>query len=85
MGFSEVIDKYRTISGNGKPASFRQFAEQVNADLPRDHYYRPEHWYAVARGTYRPNFYLLFYLNQFATGWVRDFAADMLAALEGKA
>ncbi len=86
MTISEVIDKYRTqISGDGKPASFRLFAEQINAELPSNHYYRPEHWYAVARGSYLPNYYLLFYLSKFAAGWVRDFAADALAELEGRA
>ena len=77
--YSQLIDKYR----NG--LSYSKFAFAINDHLPGGFGFQAAHWHSIWRGAYKPNYYAMWYLSQCGTGWVRDFAADMLAALEGKA
>ena len=77
--YSQIIDKHR--KGNG--LTIRGFADEINAYLPANFGFSHSHWYAIYRGTYHPEYYATRYLSETATGWVQDFAKEMLKALEG--
>lgn len=81
---SEIVEKYRRLVSDipGRPVSFREFAEHINGHLHNKYTYNGPHWQAIAAGRYRPNYYSAWYLSQYADGWVKDFADEIVMAME---
>jgi len=80
---TRVITKYRMMQGeNGKPLSYRKFITEINKQLPFGISYTHTTLIAWERGKFAIPADLLFTLSKHATGWVRDFAVDALAAID---
>lgn len=77
--FAKLIDKYR----KNNDLSFRGFAAEINTYLPDNFGLSYSHWHSIYRGAYLPDYYSAWYLAYAASGWVRDFAKEMVKALEG--
>lgn len=78
-----VITEYRNRLGeNGKPLPYRKFIAEINKQLPFGIRYTHTTLIAWERGKFAIPADLLFTLSKHATGWVRDFALDALAAID---
>ena len=79
----QVITEYRNRLGkNDKPLPYRKFIAEINKQLPYGISYTHTTLIAWERGKFAIPADMLFTLSRCATGWVRDFAVDALAALE---
>lgn len=78
----DIVTKYRKGLGVKHPISYQRFADEVNVYLHPGHQRTWAHWRKIENGNYLPTYYEINYLVSHATGWVRDFAAELLAEME---
>ncbi len=78
-----VITSYRAKMGErGKPLPYRKFIAEINKQLPYGMSYSHTTLVAWEHGKFPVPADLLFTLSRCATGWVRSFAEDALAAID---
>lgn len=75
MTSQEVASKHLT-------APLREMVEEINICLPINEQYSFQALHLWLKGTRRPRYLTMLYLYDHASGWVKEFAADMLAALK---
>ena len=75
---AQVVRDAREASG----LSYRRARDEINKFLPENHGVSFNAIQAWESESYSPPFYVFAYLRDHATGWVRDFAADALAAID---
>lgn len=63
-------------------APLREVAKEINDYLPLGQGYSHQAIYTWLTGTRRPRYFTMLYLSENSTGWVRDFATEMLAAIK---
>ena len=75
---AQVVRDWRTSQG----MSIRKFSEELSSSLPQGRGVSVPAVQSWESQKYELPFYVLIYLRDNATGWVRDFAIDALAAID---